>query len=345
MAIYFLTPDYKLPSGGVRIIYQHVDVLNRNGIDAFVLHRTRGHRCTWFENSTAIAYIDESLLTRALSKVKRTLSPSARQSIRLIGGQSSTLKDDDYLVFPEIYGPDILKIAPGFKKVILNQGCYLTFQGLPLDGTPISTAYNSPDIRGVLINSEDGVQYLKFAFPKLKTYRFHLSIDTSIFSYSPNKKLKICYTTRKNEFIVRQVISLLKIRGRISNFELVPFGGQPQHEVAALMKESAIFLSFGQHEGFGLPPAEAMACGCITVGYHAGGGKEFMRPELSFPITCGKIIEFVETIENTVQDYMRFPEKYMKMGLAASEFITETYSKDREEKDLLTFWRGLLGGN
>lgn len=345
MAIYFLTPDYKFPSGGVRVIYQHVDVLNRNGIQSFVLHRAPRHRCTWFENSTAIAYIDESLSTRVSSKARKILFPKAKREVRLIGGRASTFQDDDYIVFPEIYGPEIIKTAPGIPKVILNQNCYLSFQGFPLDGTPISTPYNSPDVRGVLINSDDGLRYLNFAFPELNAHRFHLSIDTSIFSYSPNKKLKICYTARKNELVVRQVISMLKVRGAISDFELVPFGGQPQAEVAALMKESAIFLSFGQYEGFGLPPAEAMSCGCIAVGYHAGGGREFMKPEFSFPITYGEVIEFVEAIESVAQDYIKFRDKYSEMGLAASKFITDTYSKDREEQDLLTFWRGILGGN
>jgi glycosyltransferase involved in cell wall biosynthesis len=345
MAVYFLTPDYKFPSGGVRVIYQHVDVLNKNGIRSFVLHRTPGHRCTWFENSTAVAHIDESFLTRVVSKAKKIISPNTMREIRIIGGAERTFQDSDYIVFPEIYGPEILKTAPGIQKVILNQNCYLSFQGFPLDDTPISTPYTSPDIRGVLINSEDGLQYLNFAFPELKTQRFHLSIDTSIFSYSPDKKLKICYTARKNELVVRQVISLLKVRGAISEFELVPFGGQPQAEVAALMKESAIFLSFGQYEGFGLPPAEAMSCGCIAIGYHAGGGREFMKPEFSFPVTYGEVIGFVETIESVAQDYIKFRDKYSEMGLTASKFITDTYSKDREEKDLLTFWRGLLGGN
>src|SRR4051794_7674416 len=53
--IYFLTPDFNLPAGGVRVFYRHVDTLNAAGLKASILHSRRGFRCTWFENNTQIA--------------------------------------------------------------------------------------------------------------------------------------------------------------------------------------------------------------------------------------------------------------------------------------------------
>lgn len=343
MTIYFLTPDYSTPSGGVQVIYRHVDILNANGIQAFVLHRAMGHRCTWFENQTPVVYWDHSVQRRAYFKLRKYLQPKRQREIYLREAKSSTIGPNDFLVLPEIYGPELAEIGPGVSKVILNQGCYLTFQGYPLDSKPIFPPYGHKDVKGVLINSEDGLNYLRYVFPNQAVTRFHLSIDPALFSYQREKKRQICYTPRKNELVVRQVVNILKARKALNDFALMPFSGLTRTEVAKLMQESAIFLNFGQYEGFGLPPAEAMACGCITVGYQAGGGREFMKPELSFPIPCGEVISYADTVANIIKDYDREPERFAVMGKAASDYVLGTYTPQRETEDVVGFWRNMLG--
>ena len=55
--IYYLCPDRNIACGGVKILYSHVDILNNNGFDAYILHRRKNFRCTWFDNNTAISYM------------------------------------------------------------------------------------------------------------------------------------------------------------------------------------------------------------------------------------------------------------------------------------------------
>ena len=52
--VFVLCPDYDAPSGGVRRLYRHVDVLRRKGTRAWVLHRKPGFRCSWFANDTPV---------------------------------------------------------------------------------------------------------------------------------------------------------------------------------------------------------------------------------------------------------------------------------------------------
>ena len=40
--VYFVTPDFSEPSGGIRVMYRHTDILNSAGNKAFVLHQRRG---------------------------------------------------------------------------------------------------------------------------------------------------------------------------------------------------------------------------------------------------------------------------------------------------------------
>ena len=48
-------------------------------------------------------------------------------------------------------------------------------------------------------------------------------------------------------------------------------------EVARDPSGVTVFLSLNKAEGFGLPPAEAIACGCRVVGFHGMAAREFFR--------------------------------------------------------------------
>lgn len=341
MAIYFLTPDYTFPSGGVRVIYRHVDILNRNGISAYVLHEKPGFRCTWLDNNTRVAWLDRSLKRRLFFKAREAFQKGPRE-LFLIGGDSNILRPEDMLVVHEMLGPKTVELAPGIPKVILNQGCYLTFQGYPMDKTAMQTPYGNEEIKAVLINSAHGKEYLEYVFPSLPVKRFHLSIDPSLYWYQKTKKRQICFSPRKNEFLIRQVINILKFRNVLGDFELLPFSGKTVEEVAQIYQESAIFISVAQYEGFGLLPAEAMACGCLVVGFDAGGGREFFRPEFSFPVEQGDILGLANTVERLIKTYDSDAARYDEMRRAASKFIHAEYSPEREERELVEIWRGLL---
>lgn len=51
-----------------------------------------------------------------------------------------------------------------------------------------------------------------------------------------------------------------------------------QPELLQLMAEHRYFMQLSPCEGFGLTPLEAMACGCITLGFHGGGSLDYLRP-------------------------------------------------------------------
>ncbi len=48
--------------------------------------------------------------------------------------------------------------------------------------------------------------------------------------------------------------------------------------VDGIYNASSVYLGASVEEGWGLPPAEAMACGCAFVGTDIGGFREFARP-------------------------------------------------------------------
>jgi len=54
--IYVFCPDLPKPLGGVRMLYRHIDILNSNGFEAYIVHSRPEFRIDWFEHSTRVCH-------------------------------------------------------------------------------------------------------------------------------------------------------------------------------------------------------------------------------------------------------------------------------------------------
>jgi len=111
-----------------------------------------------------------------------------------------------------------------------------------------------------------------------------------------------------------------------------------ESKVAEIMSESAIFLSTSVYEGLGLPPIEAMACGCIVVGFHGDGGLEYATNDNGFWCEGGNIIECARTLKHVVSLIDREDGIIDKIRGQATKRAGE-YTFDRQGKELIHFWR------
>lgn len=313
MNVYVYCQDSDIPTGGVNVLYKLVDTLNRMGLRASMVHDSEGFRCTWFDNRTPV-------VTNA------SIIPDAT----------------DLWVIPEIYMWRIGDFAPGCRKVVFNQNCYLTFHGFPLAGGAAPDPYRHPDVVGVTVVSEDSKRYLEYAFPGLKIHRLHYEIDQSLFSYQPDKKRWISFMPRKNREDAIQVVNMLRARGSLESFDVVPIEGKSMAEVGAILRDTLIFLSFGYPEGCGLPPAEAMSCGCVAIGYHGMGGREYFDTAFSYPVEHGEIVAYVRAVEKVLELYRRDPEILAERGRMAAAFISERFSREAWERDVRGFFSEIL---
>jgi glycosyltransferase involved in cell wall biosynthesis len=101
-------------------------------------------------------------------------------------------------------------------------------------------------------------------------------------------------------------------------------------------------LSFSEQEGFGLPPAEAMACGCYVVGFTGLAGREFFDPATCAPVAEGDVLAFARQVEQAMRSYEEDPDGIRQRALAASARIRREYAPDRLRADLVTFFEPLL---
>ncbi len=276
------------------------------------MHEKPGFRCRWFSNTTPILEMSQARAT-----------PS------------------DFLVLPEIYGPGMAMIAPGVSKIIFNQNAYFTFRGWPIEGTDGSSPYRHPEVVATFAVSEDNLDYLRYAFPEITTHRIHYGIDPCFTPRFPRRKA-LAYMPRKNAQDVVQVLNLLRGRRSLSGWELVAIDGMPEVDVARILGECALFLSFGHPEGCPLPPLEAMACGCVVVGYHGRGGREYFDPLFTYPVEAGDVVGFAKAIEDVLGLEQGEPGTLERKGKRAAEYVRANYSPEREAHDIIRAWETIV---
>jgi glycosyltransferase involved in cell wall biosynthesis len=312
--VYFCTPDYNVPSGGIRVVYRHADVLNEAGIPAVVLHRRPDFRCTWFENRTQVLCSREAL----------------------IGPQ-------DLVVVSELSVSLGLALPPGFRFVVFNQNPHLTWRRVSEE--VVQRYARSPDLAAILTVSSHSTEMLQHLAPAATVIRLHNSVDPRLFfPGDPHHERSIAYMPRRGRDEARQVLGILHGRGALKGWEVMAIGGLCEREVGDRLRSAMIFLSFAYHEGFGLPAAEAMACGAYVIGFHGFGGREFFRPEFSSPIEPGDILGLARAVERVLARETLEPGSCAKLGAAAANFVATEYSPDRERRDVVDTYTALIVG-
>jgi hypothetical protein len=303
--------DWTRPSGGVRKLYRHVDILNAAGMSAFILHQAAGFRASWFANDTAVSSFQE-------------LPPGP----------------GDVLLVPEILAWQFVSIAPGVPKIVFSQNAYQTFAWRQPQHTVVP--YRHPDFLATIVVSEDSRKYIEHTFPGHRVFRVHYSIESKRFYFQANKKHQIAFMPRKKDGDIKQVLGLLKYRGALAEFPVVEIKDKSEAEAAAILRESMIFLSFSEQEGWGLPPMEAMACGCVTIGYDGCGGREFFREPYAIPISPEDVTGFAAAVERVIASIKENRPPLAVSTREVSEFIVNTYTPRREEQDVIEKWRQIL---
>jgi glycosyltransferase involved in cell wall biosynthesis len=147
---------------------------------------------------------------------------------------------------------------------------------------------------------------------------------------------------RKHADEAQQVLHMLAARGALAGVDVVALEGMTEKQVAAALRETLMFLSFGYPEGCPCPPKEAMAAGCVVVGYHGMGGRDYIRPPHAHPVDHGDIVAYARLVEELLAGDQAELER---TGRAASAFVHETYSEQAERDSVLAVWGDLLAGS
>lgn len=306
-------PDTSKPTGGIKQLHRLAEALNELNREATLIQDEKDFHPGWFQSRV-------STISEADWKNKADLNP-----------------ERDIVIMPETYNGEFLSFAPKLKKIIFNQNTAYSF-GQPDDKKMHRPAglielYRHPSIQHILCVSEHDKELLSEGFKagsdRVSTIKN--AIETEQFKPGKIKKRQLCYFTRKNARDSMIVLELLRQCKWFESWRVVPIQKMPQTEVAAIMQSSLLLLSFGHPEGFGLPVAEAMACGCCVIGYSGLGGRELFRLGDKFgttqEIAIGDYLQFVRSTEK-INHIMNYNAKQLSKSLtAASIDVRSKYNK------------------
>ena len=172
---------------------------------------------------------------------------------------------------------------------------------------------------------------------------FPNAIDTNKFFLSTpiatrkNKSIISLYSEEKRKGTIYTIEALSALKNKYPDLEFTFFGVYPRpkdlpewisyyqkpNNLPALYNEHSIFLSSSLGEGWALPPAEAMACGCAVVCTNIGGHADYAIDEktalLTEPANVNSIVHQLEKL--FASDALR-----VQLAEAANENLKKSFN-------------------
>ena len=310
--ILFLCPDATTPYGGIKAMYQMVDVLVESGFDAYIWHASPRTEMSWFPSQTPVL---------------------AEPKLRL--------QERDVLVVPEMLGPNYARTASRANVVILNQNHFHVFRGAGLQDDWPGTYPGWPNAVAVITTSRAIRNFVDFLVrDEIPVFDLSYWIDSRVFTPG-EKQSKIVVLTRRRRTDLVTIVQLLRRSSFLHDWDVLPVDGLAERELAELLGTARIFISLSNREGLGLPPAEAMASGCYVIGFTGDGGREFMLPEFCSPVEDQNLLEVLTEVERAAGLWAAEPLVMSQKVKASRDFVLTHFSYERFRTNLVSAFEEL----
>ena len=278
-------------SGGIKMHYRHVEMLARMGFDAWV-SVSEGHN-EWFASDA-----------------------------RLFNGHTAP---DDIIVFPEVLNGvlgELSRKPAQYSKVLLCQNQYYMFSE-----TISKHSLAELNFAKHLTVGRTARGYLEHVFAPSRFDVVPVFVDSKLF-HPRDKQARIAVIPRKlpNEYRIIKSIFLLKypaLRG-------VPWDvieQKKESEVAESLGRATVFLSLCHLECAPLTPLEAMASGCVVVGFHGYGGQDYASAQNGLWLRPDFLEETADALAEALVGTERGDPKFAAIrhaGFATARSYSET---------------------
>ncbi|EGB15219.1 hypothetical protein DND132_2013 [Pseudodesulfovibrio mercurii] len=325
MRTYIFLPPVSKPTGGVTVLRQMADILHQSGREAFLVAREKGG---WRPEGLADA------------------AP-------VVEWADLKLTESDAWVVPEGW---VNALAPGLYA---NAHCFSYVQNWAylFSSMPEGVDWHSLPVEFLAV-SDPVSRFVKETTCKDAPI-LRPGIDRTIFfapDAKPGGRVNVAFMPRKNKALVEQIKAIHEHRCGTHHVNWVPIDGLDAHGVAEALRSAHIFLATGFPEGCPLPPLEAMACGCLPVGFAGFGGWDYMRQVQAAPryvpwiplrkvpwkgngMWCADsdVLDAALSLGDAV-DLFKNRDSSLMAALAAGQKTANAYSLDAQRTAVLELW-------
>lgn len=295
------------PVGGIKVIYQHCMLLQELGFDAYpvLMGRYKGN------------FFGYDVVCKKFLEV------------------SSSIDSTDIIVSTEFAPYQGLLFDNAYKILFLQN--WMGLQGR-LNISDKNKSYIDIGYKEVITCSDYCSRYIK-EIMDVDAQTITNGIDLNLFKPIPTKRIKgrVLAMSRKNPEDLKKIAKFLSN----TEYELKVVDGLTQEKLIDEYQKADIFLATGYPEGFSLPPLEAMACGCVVVGFTGGAAGEFMLHDETALVAEDGDCETVVNMLLAIQNNSDKKEKIRTQGL----FKASEYGLEITKQKLENFYKGLVNSS
>lgn len=280
--ILYFCPDFPQPSGGTKTLYRHVYRLRQLGYEAAIVHQRRGFTLTWHGYTVPALWLEDR----------------PRFGV------------EDTLVFPEVM-LDYIRQTRNFggRRVVFALSWALDYARL----RP-GERWQDFGISRVMAKSPVVKHFLEW-YMEIAVSLVDEFIDPARYFRQPgSKQPQIAYLTRKDDTGTWLQAVLNRKGGPLSTYQWLPLRNLEEDMYAHHLRDAAVYVTTTTQEAMNVSVLEAMACGCLVVGYSGVGGNAYMvgqgERQNCILVENGNLPLLGETLEQVLRDLVADPQRY-----------------------------------
>ena len=317
--IYYLAPLSDTPSWGLAILYNHVHMLQANGINACIVKEGPQRSPAWMEIKVPFCTVgnfrqevcatDTVIVPEVMINFEGLKKIKARKILFLQAGCFLFLNMPAAETHLSLGFYHVWIIMPHMKAIV-EKHLLLPYSMIPPFVAPYFFAENVSAVRKKQV----------LMFPKFQ------QID-----YSLVKHIVLQHINKNNQPFIKNLFNG-------SNWQIKELQNLSHQQVATEMKRSAFFVSLNVFEALNTAVIEAMAAGCVVFCYEGFGPRDYlMNNENAIVFKNNEAYQLAEQVCEWIDHYgtSQLQVKSIQQKAVAT---ASAYSQSATQKALLRFF-------